>query len=1080
MKSFRAVFAFALLGPFLWSGSAQSQQKLNCSFERKPPKDSSKAVSDIIPQTPLVRVGATAHGGTVNSISVASAAPIVATASGDKSIRLWDPTRALSPIKTLYAPAGFEAVGEPTAISLSPDGKLLAVTGNFEFDIKTFYIFNTETGQVADCFTGESFPEVVHFRPSGELLVSLSRHLMSLDVSTQPAKFKKVASLDADIVAIGESTKGLVAVLDKANQLRTFSADWKQLALKKFAGKGRAASVSFSPSGNLLAVGFEGEPRAELLSISNLATALHVNLPKDQYAETKLVRILDQGIAVSFARPKSSGKAASSKNYGVALVSDSGLGSLEEIIETADAVTALEAIGGEGLVVGTGDGRLAHLQRGKLVRDLPVTKLDFRHLAADKSFGVGREGRILFRPEPKGSLMMADFASSVFTSPANDSAEKPRYPLDGATEAEVSGWRVSQAPKIFGKPLPMREGERTLSAAMAPNKVVALGTDFRIRLIAPSGKELRGSESDAAVWAVGFSPDGRRLIAAMGNGCFNYYDVDDTGIGRKVATAYIEADGQTWVAWTPDGFFDHSQGRAKELVGYLLNGTDRDIAPTYLSFAQLYKLLYAPDLVRKLIAGGSEKAIAEAAERKKQLGDVRKLYEAALPPAAAVTRICYNIGEEICPSIGRREKTPSLQLATRGLATQASVPADSNEAKEATEPPADTIAIEIPLGIKSVKVTFSADIKDGGVGLSRFYLDGINKQEERIDGKNPGSQITIDKEVDVTSGDVEVQLRIYDKTNTVYGNTPKIRLYNSTANQVRLGRLFVIVAGIDEYGKEFNAKTMRNGELHWLCRGACYDNLDSAVSDARQFSKGIDASTAQMFTSVEKVELYNADAKTDRIIAEIGKIASKATPADTVLVYLAGHGQDFHLNPGQAASARDYFYLSANAALTDSQRSELAQYAGDGLGKFKSLLAANALTGRVLFKDLSKINTGKVMVFLDTCHGGSTQFAEALGQRSDETGLFILAAAGSDEFALDQAAGGTSGPFARALKNVLEGAAQSPSKYLSQLQVGRHVVSFMNVYVKETDANHKQTARFISGGSVKEWPIAFNPRASNK
>jgi hypothetical protein len=101
--------------------------------------------------------------------------------------------------------------------------------------------------------------------------------------------------------------------------------------------------------------------------------------------------------------------------------------------------------------------------------------------------------------------------------------------------------------------------------------------------------------------------------------------------GKLALSLFVHPDGQRWMQWTPEGFYDASPGGA-DLFGYHLNN-GRDQAGTFIRASQLQQKFFRPDLIARRL-GGDEAAIAAAAA---QVGDVRQtLNTASLPPQLTI------------------------------------------------------------------------------------------------------------------------------------------------------------------------------------------------------------------------------------------------------------------------------------------------------------------------------------------------------------------------------------------------------------------------------------------------------------
>jgi hypothetical protein len=75
-----------------------------------------------------------------------------------------------------------------------------------------------------------------------------------------------------------------------------------------------------------------------------------------------------------------------------------------------------------------------------------------------------------------------------------------------------------------------------------------------------------------AAWHVNITPDARLIVAAYADGTIRWHRVSD---GQQVLALFMHPDGQRWVAWTPQGYYNASLG-GDDLIGWHVNhGYDR-------------------------------------------------------------------------------------------------------------------------------------------------------------------------------------------------------------------------------------------------------------------------------------------------------------------------------------------------------------------------------------------------------------------------------------------------------------------------------------------------------------------------
>jgi Caspase domain len=99
-----------------------------------------------------------------------------------------------------------------------------------------------------------------------------------------------------------------------------------------------------------------------------------------------------------------------------------------------------------------------------------------------------------------------------------------------------------------------------------------------------------------AAWHVNVTGDQRLVIAAYDDGTIRWYRLSD---GKELLALFIHPDGQRWVVWTPQGYYDASVG-ADELIGWHVNhGYDR--VPDFYPVSQFRDRFYRPDVIQRVL-----------------------------------------------------------------------------------------------------------------------------------------------------------------------------------------------------------------------------------------------------------------------------------------------------------------------------------------------------------------------------------------------------------------------------------------------------------------------------------------------
>ena len=193
----------------------------------------------------------------------------------------------------------------------------------------------------------------------------------------------------------------------------------------------------------------------------------------------------------------------------------------------------------------------------------------------------------------------------------------------------TSDWKDKNSPKLAGREIDLEPDEVARSLAIDTDRgLVALGSEWGLQLLDRNLnlKWPRRKDMPSTVWQVNLSADGRFVVAALGDGTIRWYRTTN---GEEALALFVHADGERWVLWTPEGFYDASPG-ADALIGYHLN-RGRDQAGDFVGSDQLARLFYRPDLISRRLAGDEEaEKVIKAAVAK--VGDVRQVLAAGLPP----------------------------------------------------------------------------------------------------------------------------------------------------------------------------------------------------------------------------------------------------------------------------------------------------------------------------------------------------------------------------------------------------------------------------------------------------------------
>ncbi len=583
-------------------------------------------------RTPILRIETGRHTAVIRRISVDAANRYLVTASDDKTARVWElATGQGEPMKLLRVlrpPLGAGNEGKLFAVALSPDGRTVAVGGWTSKDgLQTnLYLFDRESGRLVRRIAG--LPNVINhlvYSPDGEWLAAtlgeggVRVYATGSYAETGADRDYGNQSYGADFDATGRL---VTTCFDGNLRLYDLSDGALRLAAKRKAEGGeRPFSVSFSPDGERVAVGFADSTRIAVLSGRDL-TQLYApdtsgvdNWTLDSVAWTADRQALAAG--------GSYGKGGQRQ---IRLWSEGERGSYREVAAADNTIMHILPLRDGGLVYGAGDPAWGVIDaRGQRSHFFGPEIADYRGML--ESFLLSGDGAGVQFGYESGGKAPARFAVAErrleMGVPGSGALAAPLI-----TGLAVSDWKDNYAPKLNGQPLKLEQYERSRSLAIAPDQArFLLGADYRLRLFDRSGKELWQTAIPGVAWSVNISGNGKLAVAAFGDGTIRWYRLTD---GQELLAFFPHNDRERWVLWTPSGYYDASPG-AEDLIGWHVNnGPERE--SDFFPASQFRDLYYRPDVVARAMQTLDEAEAVRLADakagRKRQDPDVLK----RLPP----------------------------------------------------------------------------------------------------------------------------------------------------------------------------------------------------------------------------------------------------------------------------------------------------------------------------------------------------------------------------------------------------------------------------------------------------------------
>jgi WD40 repeat protein len=910
-----------------------------------------------LPDTPMLRMEGGMHSATIWRASADAAGRLLATASDDKTVRLWNLATG-NPSHVLRLPSDEGSVGKALAVAVSPDGRLVVVggfTGGAKQGEQLIYFFSARHGGLVAA-VGEQPTAVNHltFSPDGRFLAACyaqRRGLRVYRVDLDKARIE-LSGVDPDYGEGGSywadwsrkpagesgwrlattSLDGLIRVYEIPEAEGSPSVErLEPVAKAESLADGQPFGCAFHPGGELLAVGDLKAPRVVVLRSGDLRLAFRPDLEGLVGGDLSKVAWSREGARLMAA----GGYQLETKENPILVWDLGGQGSRSSWPAGRQTVMQLLSLDQDRVLVATSDPLWAVLDsRGAPVRS-PDGKGNLGRRAMQADFSAAFQGR--FHLSGDASRLEIGTVQGGLEPVALNLRDLGANPAEAAPAAGLMPPRP-QAPglqielqaavaKLNGEILQGERNElyRCVAVSSTGDRCV-VGTSFFLRGYGKDGESLwPPRRMPGEVWAVNVSEDGRFVVAACGDGTIRWHRLSDGEPLLSISLHRARAENRwEWICWTPEGYYQSSPNGG-ELIGWQINRGPLEL-PGFSSANQLNRVF--EDRKGIVLAG---------------------VVESARSAAEVVTGLVAS---------GKMQRRPTLAEALKGVPR-----VYIEEADRLTNAVIDDL---------SLRVTVCAEPTDSNVAVDGSSLD-LKVNGKGLDPSLAGQAWQAPHGVWKRTWDVPLapgpnELRAVARSAIDTKSYPARVTVRCRGDQAERGDLWILGVGVNEY------------------RNTSYA-LKYCVADVVELAAALAQRAPGVYRAPPRVrKLLDGQATPANVLAALDELALQAKPGDAVALIYAGHGALLH--PADFSNEPEY-HLVLPEVTQMSDRDDLQ---------------AHGLSFREVALAMRRIPAQRQVILLDACHSGaagldlrSSPRELALRSFQEGTGTWLLASSGANE-----------------------------------------------------------------------------------
>ena len=811
-----------------------------------------------VPQEPILRIETQAHLRAIHALAMAPRGKALATASIDRTVRLWDPVSGKA-VDALRPPTGRRGAGTTYAMAYSPDGKTLATSGltffsrpSNQLKRATFIVYFFDPVQKVVTRTLEGLPGRVHhlaYSPNGRYLAAAYGSDNVPELGPQRiAGSSGVRIYDAKTLALLRETATETpcqwAEFDGAQQLHVvcqrvvLQYNGLQLARMRESESGAFFKGALSPDGRNLAVSHLASAQVDLLDTSDLTLRPMVSQDHQGLASTdvgELVLSWSQGGRYLYGAGRRLNSQVSGNRLFKWQAGDKGA-ALAIDLGPLDALSMLGGRDGK-IYIGTSSATVVTID-GK---DHVKTAIENATIDSEN-----RPGGLLVSPDGRTVAYSDDHAGArryVFSLDRRTllpwADVKTTSALSAALvtgDPQVRQWQLSKQVLCAGKPLDLG-GTTAQNLAIDPRgRGFVIGTDSSVIHFDRQCRRQWETHNQARSIAVAIADEAGLVLSQDEAGVVRWMRLAD---GEKLLSFFPSLAGRSWTTWTPLGHYDAS-AEGEALVGWHVN-RDRHREALFYGVGRFRDLFHNPDEITRSLTQTDKMAQDAEVGRALELG--RALRD-RLPPQVRIVSTQEKSGKE-------------------GLVAQLS------------------FSLRVPTGDSAVRVRALVNGRPAGTPLALAIEDG----KEETTGQ-----------MFVPLPDDEVEVALIAESRGMASEPAKVKLHERLADGTAAAsaqlrpRLYALVVGVTKY------------------QSSRVPPLDFPAKDAGDFAQALKIQAGQLYRGVEIRLLTDEKATREGIIDGMDWLRREVTANDIAVVFFAGHGVN--------DSISQYYFLPHNSDIS--------------------------------------------------------------------------------------------------------------------------------------------------------------------